>query len=143
MKHICDGPAGKTWFRIENEVEAERESELMGHAVAKHFRREQDKAALSYKPPTGSYIERDIGRAAHLLRAMPLFATLRDGAGAGLATAMLPPDGGGGSGGGGFKIIVVGPANADPYPEHEAAIEALAAHLALPLPRDDCFPYRR
>lgn len=140
MKHICDGPAGKTWFRIENEVEADRESELLGHAVAKHFRREQDKAALSYKPPTGNYIERDIGLAAHLLRAMPLFATLRDGEGAGLATAMLPP---GGSNSGGFKIVIVGPANADPYPEHEDAIEALGAHFALTLAREDCFPYRR
>lgn len=141
MQHICDGPAGKTWFRIENEVEAEQESELLGHAVAKHFRREQDKAAASYKPPTSNYIEQDIGRAAHLLRAMPLFATLRDGEGAGLATAMLPP--GGSSGGGSFKTIIVGPSNADPYPAHTDAIEALAAHFSLTLSRDECFPYRR
>jgi hypothetical protein len=148
MKHICDGPGGKAWFRIENEVEAERESELLGHAVAKHFRRERDKAAASYKPPTGNFIEQDIGHAAHLQRAMPLFLTLRDGDGAGLATAMLPPgstSGGatGNGGSGGFRIIIVGPANADPYPEHEEAIETLAAHFALALPREDCFPYRR
>ena len=44
---------------------------------------------------------------------MPLFLTLRDMNGNGLATAMLPP--GGKSGG---ACIIVGPGNADPYIDH-------------------------
>ena len=44
MKYICDAPDEKTWFRLETEAEADRESELMDHAVAKHYRREREQA---------------------------------------------------------------------------------------------------
>jgi hypothetical protein len=39
MKYVRDAPGRKSWFRIETEAEAERESMLMDHAVAKYFRR--------------------------------------------------------------------------------------------------------
>ncbi len=50
MKYICDAPDKKTWFRLETEAEADRESELMDHAVAKHYRREREKAMGGFKP---------------------------------------------------------------------------------------------
>lgn len=140
MEYVCDAPDGKTWFRIETEVEADQESTLMDHAVAKHFRREQDKATASYKPTSTIYIEQNIGLKAHIKRAMPMFLTLRDNNGEGLATAMLPP---GGHEDPSFRIIVVGKANGDPYPAHEDAIKALGAHFGLTLDRESCFPYRR
>jgi hypothetical protein len=108
--------------------------------VAKYFRREAEKAAQTYRPASGNFIERDIGLAAHLKREMPLFLTLRDAEGAGLATAMLPPRGADNAG---FRIIIVGPANSDPYPAHEDAIAALGQRFGLALPRDRCFPYGR
>src|SRR5581483_9160124 len=99
--------------RIETELEAQQESELMQHAVEKYFRREREKAMQSYQPASAtSYIERDIGLNDHIQREMPLFLTLRDAEGNGLATAMLPP---GGNPGAGFRIIIVGRANGDPY----------------------------
>jgi hypothetical protein len=140
MKYVCDAPDRKTWFRIETEGEAIVESEIMKHAVEKYFRRERDKAAESYAPTSTAFIERDIGLNAHVQGSMPWFLTLRDGEGNTLATAMLPP---GGKDDGSFRIIVVGPANADPYPEHEAAIAALGKHLGLTLDRERCFPYQR
>ena len=140
MKYICDAPGGKTWFRIETEAEADRESELMQHAVEKHFRRERDKAQATFKPVSTVGFEQNIGLEAHIQSEMPLFLTLRDGNGTGLATAMLPP---GGRETPGFRIIIVGEGNNDPYPEHGAAIEALAKHFAMALNREDCFPYRR
>ena len=33
MKHICDTADSKTWFRLETELEAAQESDLMQHAV--------------------------------------------------------------------------------------------------------------
>jgi hypothetical protein len=51
MKYVCDAPDRKSWFRIESEAEAERESMLMDHAVAKYFRRERESAIRSYSPP--------------------------------------------------------------------------------------------
>jgi hypothetical protein len=69
---------------------------------------------------------------------MPLFLTLRDAEGNGLATAMLPP---GGRRTVGFRIIIVGRANRDPYPSEGEAIEALAKQFGLTLDRDSCFPY--
>ena len=63
----------------------------MQHAVEKHFRQAREHAKMSYVPPSGSYIEQDIGLKAHLQRVMPVFLTLRDQDGNGLATAMLPP----------------------------------------------------
>ena len=140
MQFVCDAPDGKTWFRMETEAEAVRESAEMKHAVEKYFRRERDKAAANYKPTSQLYIERDIGLSAHLSREMPLFLTLRDREGIALATAMLPPQGRNEPG---FRIIVVGPANADPYPSHGAAIEALGRHYGLKLDRESCFPYSR
>jgi hypothetical protein len=140
MLFICDAPGGKTWFQIETEKEAADESALMGHAVEKYFLRARDDAQRSYTPTSRAFIEQDIGRADHLRRAMPVFATLRDAEGAGLATAMLPPRAGGS---GAFTPIIVGPSNKDPYPEHSEAIAALGAHLGLSLDRERCFPYRR
>jgi hypothetical protein len=140
MRYICDAPNRKTWFRFETEVEAERESELMQHAVEKYFRREQEKATHSYRPTSSRFIEQNIGLRAHLQREMPLFLTLRDHDGNGLATAMLPP---GGKADPGFQVIVVGARNTDPYAEHADAIEALGAHYGLNLDRASCYPYRR
>jgi hypothetical protein len=139
MKFICDAPDGKAWFRIETELEAQQESELMQHAVEKYFRREREKAAQSYQPsPATSYIERDIGLNGYIQRQMPLFLTLRDAEGNGLATAMLPPGGGPTAG---FRTIIVGRANGDPYPSEGEAIEVLAKQFGLTLDRNSCFPY--
>lgn len=140
MKYVCDAPDWKTWFRIETEAEAERESSLMDHAVAKSFRRERDDAIQSYQPTSKSYVERDIGLKAHIQREMPLFLTLRDSDGGGLVTAMLPP---GGRADPAFRIIIVGKGNSDPYVEHEAAIKALGTHFDLTLNRRRCYPYHR
>jgi hypothetical protein len=139
MKFVCDAPNDRTWFRIETEAEASRESALMNHAVEKHFRRAEETARASYQPPAVAGFEQNIGLAAHIQAEMPLFLTLRDGAGGGLATALLPPDGRSDQA---FRIIVVGPDNADPYAAHEDAIAALGRHLNLPLPCETCYPYR-
>lgn len=140
MQFVCDAPSGKAWFRIETEAEAAHESRLMGHTVEKYFCREREKAVQSFRPERPDSIERDIGLKAHIQREMPLFLTLRDGEGSALATAMLPP---GGKDRGDFRIIIVAAANADPYPQHDAAIAVLGAHYGLMLDRDRCFPYRR
>jgi hypothetical protein len=142
MKYVCDAPADRTWFRIETEVEAIQESALMRHAVEKYFRGEWDKAAQTFQPVSKIEIEQHIGLTAHIQSEMPMFLTLRDGDGKGLATAMLPP-GGTDRAGAAFRPIVVGPNNADPYPLHGDAIEKLAAHFGLALDRERCFPYRR
>ena len=140
MQFVCDAPGGKTWFRVESDAEAIQESAAMNHAVEKYFRREREKALQSYKPTSQNYIEHDIGLAAHIARAMPQFLTLRDREGKGLATAMLPP---GAKEDSSFRIIIVGPANGDPYPENGDAIAALAIHTGLTLDRENCFPYGR
>ena len=140
MKYICDGSADKTWFQLESEGEAFAESELMGHALEKYFRREHDQAARNHKPLTTVFIEQDIGLKDHIRRTMPMFLTLRDMDGKALASAMLPP---GGHEVSGFRIIIVGPRNADPYPAHGDAIAALGQHFALTLDRARCFPYQR
>jgi hypothetical protein len=140
MKYVCDAPGRETWFRIETENEAAAESEVMKHAVEKYFRREREKALASYTPTSSNFIERDIGLNAHLQKAMPWFLTLRSNEGDPLATAMLPP---GGASDSSFRIIIVGPANGDPYPQHQAAIDALGAQLGLTLDRERCFPYQR
>jgi hypothetical protein len=140
MEYVCDAPTGKTWFRIETEAEAVRESEEMNHAVEKHFRRERERALQTYQPTSANFIERDIGLAAHLKRAMPLFLTLRNSEGHALATAMLPPRG---EDDASFRIIIVGAGNSDPYPGESDAIAALGAHYGLSLLRERCFPYGR
>ena len=140
MKFICDARGNKTWFRIETEIEAARESDMMNHAVEKYFRNERDKAARSFQPVSKIVIEQDIGLAAHIQAEMPLFLTLRDGDGNGLVTAMLPPRGAEDAN---FRPIVVGPRNADPYPDHGEAIAKLGEHFGLALDRERCFPYRR
>lgn len=139
MQFVCDAPGRQTWFRIETEAEAAHESEVMRHAVEKYFRRERETAVKSYKPLTTSYIERDIALGAHIQRSMPLFLTLRENDGTPLATAMLPP---GGKEAENFRTIVVGPANADPFGAHDAAIQALATHFGLTLTRERCYPYQ-
>jgi hypothetical protein len=140
MRFVCDASGQKTWFRIETEAEAAQESELMRHAVEKYFRRAYEEAAQSYRPAPGPFVEQDIGRGAHIRSAMPVFLTLRDGEGKALATAMLPQPGQ-------DRLaptpIVVGPGNADPYPEHEEAIRILGRHFGLSLDRARCYPYHR
>jgi len=140
VKYVCDAPDGKTWFRMETEAEAAAESVAMNHAVEKYFRQEYAKANASFVPASERYIEQEIGRKAHVQRAMPQFLTLRAHDGTPLATAMLPP---GGQDNPAFRIIIVGPGNADPYPEHDDAIRALGDHFGTELDRARCFPYRR
>ena len=138
MQFICDAPGHKTWFRIDTEGEAALESAAMDHAVEKYFRQAWEAATGSYKPASGSFIERDIGLKSHIQRTMPMFLTLRDGEGSALATAMLPPCGRDDAT---FRVIIVGPENRDPYPEHEDAIRKLGEHFGLTLNRDRCYPY--
>jgi hypothetical protein len=140
MRYVCDAPGDKTWFRIETESEAVAESDTMRHAVEKYFRKEQEKAAQTFQPLSRVYFEQEIGLKAHVQREMPLFLTLRDDEGNPLATAMLPP---GGRDDRSFRPIIVGPSNADPYPEQGEAIRALAQHFGLTLERARCYPYRR
>jgi hypothetical protein len=139
MRYVCDGPGEKTWFRLETEAEAEAESAMMRHAVEKYYRREQEKAAQSFRPKSTVFFEQEIGLKEHIQREMPLFLTLRDGEGKGLATAMIPS---GGRDDRGFRPVVVGPGNADPYPAHGDAIRALADHFGIALDRGRCYPYR-
>ena len=140
MQYVCDAPP-RTWFRIETEAEATLEARAMNHAVDKYFRQFQEQAVKSYVPPkSGLFIESSIGRKAHVQKVMPLFLTLRDNEGKALATAMLPA---GGKDDKSFKPIIVGPANADPYPEHGDAIAKLGRHYGLTLDVARCFPYRR
>src|SRR5919107_1250540 len=130
MQFVCDAAGGqKAWFRIETEAEAAIESQLMRHAVEKHFRRAYEQAAQSYSPALGPYIEQDIGRAAHIRRVMPVFLTLRDAEGTALATAMVPQQAGRDALA--CNPMVVGPGNSDPYPEHGEAIRALGQHFGL------------
>jgi hypothetical protein len=140
MKYICDAPGKRTWFRIETEAEAEQESTLMDHAVAKHFQRERAKAERTYRPTSRSIVEQNIGLEPHIQREMPWFLTLRDTEGDALVTAMLPP---GGSDDASFEPVIVGKGNGDPYPDHGDAIEVLGHHLGIALDRERCFPYRR
>ncbi len=140
MEYICDAPNGRTWFRLMTEAEAADESAEMRHAVDKYFRREREKAAQRYQPLTTVYIEQDIGKAGHINRTMPLFLTLRDEDGKPLVTAMLPPAGRDDPD---FACIIVGAANADPYPQYADAIKALERHFDIALDRADCYPYRR
>jgi hypothetical protein len=140
MRFVVDAPNGKTWFRLETEGEAAQESQLMRHAVEKHFRIEREKAVQSYQPVSRSFIEQDIGLKAHIQRAMPLFLTLRDQDGNAHVTAMLPPTG---KTDVGVRCVIVGPGNADPYPTEGEAIKALGNHFGLTLERERCYPYQR
>jgi len=141
MQYVCDASAAKTWFRIETEAEAALESRAMNHAVERYFRQAHERAAESYAPPpSGRFIEHDIGLKAHIQRVMPVFLTLRDGEGNALVTAMLPP---GGRDDRAFKPIIVGIANSDPFPEHGDAIRKLGEHFGIVLDPLRCYPYRR
>jgi hypothetical protein len=140
MQFVVDAPNDKTWFRIETEAEAAAESQVMRHAVEKYFRIEKEKAARTYQPASKTFFEQEIGLNAHIQREMPLFLTLRDQDGNAHCTAMLPP---GGKEDPRFRIIVVGPGNADPYVSERAAIEALGQHFGIALERDRCYPYQR
>ena len=143
MQFVCDAAGQKAWFRIETEAEVARESELMRHAVEKHFRRAHEQASQAYTPTPGPFVEQDIGRAAHIRRTMPVFLTLRDGDGNALATAMLQLEQAVGRNSPAVCPMVVGPGNSDPYPEHRAAIEDLGRHFGLVLDRTRCYPYSR
>jgi hypothetical protein len=140
MRYVCDAPGGRTWFRIETEAEAVSESDTMRHAVEKYFRKEQDRAAQSFRPVSKVYFEQEIGLKAHIQREMPLFLTLRDDSGETRATAMRPPNGREDRS---VRPIIVGPGNADPYPEQGDAVRALAQHYGITLERARCYPYRR
>jgi hypothetical protein len=140
MQYVCDAPGGKTWFRIETEGEAALESDLMRHAVEKHFLQARERALATYAPSPGRWVEQDIGLKDHLRRSMPVFLTLRDPEGGGLATAMLPPEGRVEPG---FRPVIVGPSNNDPYPAHGPAIARLAQHFGTTLERQRCYPYGR
>ena len=142
MRFVCDAAGQKTWFRIETEAEAAQESELMRHAVEKHFRRAQEQASQAYRPVPGPFIEQDIGRAAHIRRTMPVFLTLRDAEGNALATAMLPPQQVGRDEPA-CSPMVVGPGNGDPYSARGDAIRDLGRHFGLALDRIRCYPYGR
>ena len=139
MQYIRDAPGSKTWFRIETEGEAALESDAMGHAVEKHFRHAWEAAAKGYRSAASPFVEQNIGLNAHIQRVMPLFLTLRDAEGTVLVTAMLPPEGREAST---FRSIIVGAANADPYPDHGDAIATLGKHFGLTLDRSRCYPYR-
>lgn len=140
MQFVCDAPQG-TWFRMETEAEAILESQLISHAVERFFRQAYENAEKSYVPPASSRpFEQKIGLKAHVQKAMPIFATLRDNEGKGLVTAMLPP---GAREDKSFRPIVVGAANADPYPEYGESIRMLARHYGLVLDPVRCYPYRR
>ena len=138
MRYVCDASANATWFRIETVAEAALESDLMKHAVEKHFRAARDRAISTYAPPPGQFFEQDIGLEAHVRRVMPMFFTLRDEEGNGRATAMLPSTDSHAT----IRPIIVGPGNGDPYPQHGDAIICLAKHLGLTLDRASCYPYR-
>lgn len=140
MQFVCDVAGGRTWFRLETESEAIQESEVMRHAVEKHFRRAYENASQTYNPAGIPFIEQDIGRAVHIRRIMPIFLSLRDAEGATLVTAMLPPPN---QADPGFRPVVVGEANSDPYPRHADAVAVLGRHYGITLDRDRCYPYRR
>ena len=140
MKYVCDA-GDATWFRIETPGEATIESRDTNHAVAKYFLEAYAKAEKSYVPPKSArYVEQNIGLKDHVQRTMPIFLTLRDKDGNVLVTAMLPPAG---LDERAFRPIVVGPANSDPFAEHDEAIEALAEHYDLTLDPARCYPYRK
>lgn len=137
MEYVCAAPDRKSWFRIETEAEAEREyaDGSRGRDVFPAGTGERD-PELSFD--FDHVFGQNISLQAHIQREMPLFLTLRDAEGGGLATAMLPPSGRNDPE---FKIIIVGKDNSDPYAEHGAAIHALGAHFGLMLDRRHCYPY--
>jgi hypothetical protein len=53
---------------------------------------------------------------------------------------MLPPEGQDAKS---FRPVVVGPSNADPFPDHGLAIQLLAKHMKIVLDPTRCYPYRR
>ena len=138
MEYVCDAPNNLTWFRLVTEGEAIAESLEMRHAVEKHYRRERERAAETFHPTIDG-----VHRAGHQQGSshQAVDAVVPDAAdedGKPLVTAMLPPKGKGGGG-----CIIVGPGNADPYPEYGAAIAALGSHFGITLDRTSCYPYRR
>jgi len=140
MQFVCDTSDNKTWFRIGTKYEANQKSALLEHGVEKHFKRAHDCARQTFRPASTVYVEQNIGLEAQIQEVMPLFLTLRDSEGNGLATAMLPPNG---VPDGGFRKIIVSVGNSDPYVENEDAISALSKHYGLMLDRDSCYPYNR
>ena len=140
MEYVCDVAGGGAWFRIQTEAEAVRESELMRHAVEKHFRRAFEAASEAFDTDGIPYIEQDIRRATHIRREMPIFLTLRDDEGRSLVTAMLPPPGRRQPE---IRPVVVGQGNSDPYAAYDEAIATLGARFGMTLDRARCYPYGR
>ena len=138
MQYVCDAPAKTTWFRIETLAEAGVESDLMNHAVEKHFQAAREQAIATYAPHPGRFIEQDIGLESHVRRVMPIMLTLRDEEGNGLATAMLPSN----SRDPKVRPIIVGMSNSDPYQHYCDPINCLGKHFGLTLERARCYPYR-
>jgi hypothetical protein len=68
MQYICDAPGQTSWFRIETEGEAARESDAMHHAVEKHSSQAHEAAVQTYRSSSSIFIEQDIGLAAHVQR---------------------------------------------------------------------------
>ena len=84
------------------------------------------------------FIEQDIGKEAHIRRAMPLFLTLRDENGQALVTAMLPP-----SGKKAAAASLSGRAMPIPTPNMRRRSRHWATHFGITLDRTSCYPYRR
>jgi hypothetical protein len=115
MRFVCDAAGRKTWFGIETEAEAARESELMRHAVEKHFRRAHEQASQAYRPRAGGpSFEQDIGRAGAHPPGHAGVPDAADGDGDALATRDAPASAGGGADNLVCSPMVVGPGNADP-----------------------------
>jgi hypothetical protein len=68
MQYICGAPGQTSWFQIETEGEAARESDAMHHAVEKHSSQAHEAAVQTYRSSSSIFIEQDIGLAAHVQR---------------------------------------------------------------------------
>lgn len=138
MKYICDVPGGRTWFRLESEAEAERESARMQHGVAVRFHDERARAIRSYRAQSAASAGGSLPLERHVRIAMPIFLSLRDREDAALVTAMLAhgspdhPE---------AELVIVGKGDTDPYPDHGRAIAALSDRLGIDLDRARCFPF--
>jgi hypothetical protein len=133
MQYVCDAPGRKAWFRIESESEAFLEDKAMRNSVEHHFENAKLAAVQKYQPaPHLRWFECDIGLKSYLLRAMPMFLTLRDSDGTPLLNVMLPPCG---KDDGQHSCQVVGPNGADASNSEVDAVRALETHFGLSIRR--------
>jgi hypothetical protein len=143
MRFVCDAAGGKAWFRIETAAEAAKESELMRHAVEKHFRRAHEQASQSYKAGAGA-----LRRAGHRARGAhpPGHAGVPDAARRGGHRARhrhAPAAAGRAGRAGGLQSHGCRPRERRPLPGARGAIRALGRHFGLSLDRIRCYPYGR